>query len=486
MVASSSSASSPEVRVRTAGFARTSAGVPSAITARSRARRSGRRSTSRARRRARRAGRPCAGRRRGGGSATRARWLSVSSRPAAGSSSMMTDGPEATARAMPTRRRRPYGSSSGAGARCGSSANSWIARDRGRRQACVPGPDEVGEPRHGRGGVGAGADVVLDADVLEQLERLERAAQAATRPACVGDQPLIGASSSVNCACRGPHEAGDRVDDRGLAGAVGADEPDDLARAAPSKLTSSTAVTPPKRTVRSVDRQRRRRHRLGGSGFGQEPVAGARSTSRSLRQQRSSACVTYLGDAVLVDDDDHQQDHAADERRPTRRAPSTSSMIRVPRPPMAFGAENTAPMTKPRPPITAQPTLKIDCERAELLVGDDRPTGSRGASPPSPAIAGGDAERVELHAEHADAERSGGPLVRAHRDETPAGPRPAQVGDDQSRRARTRRGTRRAQRWGWLTASTSIAEELAPCRRVCRRRSPRRSSRPWRTRPPGS
>ena len=30
-------------------------------------------------------------------------------------------------------------------------------------------------------------------------------------------------------------------------------------------------------------------------------------------------------------------------------------------PPMAFGAANTAPMTNPRPPITAHPTLKIDC-----------------------------------------------------------------------------------------------------------------------------
>ncbi len=36
-------------------------------------------------------------------------------------------------------------------------------------------------------------------------------------------------------------------------------------------------------------------------------------------------------------------------------------MILVPSPPIAFGAENTAPMANPRPPITAHPTLKIDC-----------------------------------------------------------------------------------------------------------------------------
>ena len=50
--------------------------------------------------------------------------------------------------------------------------------DRGRRQVVVAGPEEVGDPRPPRGAlVAAGADVLLDADVLEQLERLERAPQ---------------------------------------------------------------------------------------------------------------------------------------------------------------------------------------------------------------------------------------------------------------------------------------------------------------------
>ena len=45
---------------------------------------------------------------------------------------------------------------------------------------------------------------------------------------------------------------------------------------------------------------------------------------------------------------------------------------------------------------------------------------------------GGDGERVELHAEHADAERRRRPFVGAHRDQSSAGSRPAQVGDDQA------------------------------------------------------
>ena len=70
-------------------------------------------------------------------------------------------------------------------------------------------------------------------------------------------------------------------------------------------------------------------------------------------------------------------------------------MMRVPSPPIALGAENTAPMTKPRPPITAQPTLKIDwnglyCSYVMTVplepVEDARETGDPG----------GDAERVEL------------------------------------------------------------------------------------------
>ena len=44
---------------------------------------------------------------------------------------------------------------------------------------------------------------------------------------------------------------------------------------------------------------------------------------------------------------------------------------------------------------------------------------------------GGHGERVQLHAEHRDAERRGGALVRSHRDEPAAGPRSAEVGDEQ-------------------------------------------------------
>ena len=49
------------------------------------------------------------------------------------------------------------------------------------------------------------------------------------------------------------------------------------------------------------------------------------------------------------------------------------------------------------------------------------------STPPTPAIAGPETERVELRAEDADAESGRGPLVRAHRDESAAGAAATQV-----------------------------------------------------------
>ena len=61
-------------------------------------------------------------------------------------------------------------------------SNSWIALTAVEGRACFPGQTRSVIHDMASAGVGTGADVVLDADVLEQLERLERAAQTATRP----------------------------------------------------------------------------------------------------------------------------------------------------------------------------------------------------------------------------------------------------------------------------------------------------------------
>ena len=149
---------------------------------------------------------------------------------------------------------------------------------------------------------------------------------------------------------------------------------------------------------------------------------------------------------------------------------STSSMRRVPRPPMAFGAENTAPMHEPEAADHRPADAEDRLQRAELLVGDDRPLEAV-EDAREPGDRGGDRERVELHAEHADAERGGGAFVGAHRDEPLAGPRPAQVGDDQARRGRTPPRHTSAHRWGCVEASTAC-RTARPCRPACRRRTP--------------
>ena len=109
--------------------------------------------------------------------------LSFSSSPAAGSSSITTDGPDATVRAMPTSRRRPYGQLLGRLVEVRLELELAHRGHRGGRQVVVTGPEEVGDPRQPRGAlVAPGPDVLLDADVLEQLERLERAPQPETSP----------------------------------------------------------------------------------------------------------------------------------------------------------------------------------------------------------------------------------------------------------------------------------------------------------------
>ena len=66
---------------------------------------------------------------------------------------------------------------------------------------------------------------------------------------CVRPQPRSGPPRQRDVPASGRDEPADDVEQRGLAGAVGADDADDLARARPSSETSSSAVSPPKRTV---------------------------------------------------------------------------------------------------------------------------------------------------------------------------------------------------------------------------------------------
>ena len=93
----------------------------------------------------------------------------------------------------------------------------------------VAGPHHVAEERVPPRSLGGRQQVVADRQVLEQLERLERAAQPEVG-AAVGR--LAGEVDAVerHRAAADVGEAGDGVDERRLAGTVRADQPDELAR----------------------------------------------------------------------------------------------------------------------------------------------------------------------------------------------------------------------------------------------------------------
>ena len=104
---------------------------------------------------------------------------------------------------------------------------------RGKRRArerVVPGPDQVHQPRPPRRGLSSCLQVLRHREVVEELERLEGSAKAAASRSAA---PIRSSPVSVamgDRANRGPDEPGDRIDERGLASAVRADEADDLAR----------------------------------------------------------------------------------------------------------------------------------------------------------------------------------------------------------------------------------------------------------------
>ena len=105
-------------------------------------------------------------------------------------------------------------------------------------------------------------------------------------------------------------------------------------------------------------------------------------------------------------------------------------MIRVAIAPGAALAPSTTPEIHPRPPMTAYCTSRIEPNTSNELnctfvcAEREEDAAERGD-------AGADGERVELDADHADAERGGGALVAAHRDHLPSGRADPQVRHDE-------------------------------------------------------
>ena len=132
-------------------------------------------------------------------------------------------------------------------------------------------------------------------EVAEQPGRLERAAE--TLPGAPGGGETGDVGSEDLDPTAGGYEPADGVHQRGLAGAVRADEPDDLVRRRPGWSTPSTARRPPNCTVTSVVRNtsagndsavaRTRRARGTAVDLGASTVSGRRRSSQANSMSRA-------------------------------------------------------------------------------------------------------------------------------------------------------------------------------------------------------
>ena len=205
-----------------------------------------------------------------------------------------------------------------------------IALTHRARQRRVDRVDQVAHVGAEVARVGGGAQVVEHRRVLEQLQRLERAAEAG-RARFAGDQPRDRPGRrSVQRALGHAGEAGDGVDQRGLAGAVRARSGRRSCPGLTVSETSSTAVVPPKRTVRSRDLERHRSATRSDAALGRRQLAlrarsapGTGSRLASFERSQRDLGDLLLDDAVLVEQDQQDQRDAADQRRCTCRCPSS-------------------------------------------------------------------------------------------------------------------------------------------------------------------
>ena len=97
--------------------------------------------------------------------------------------------------------------------------------------------------------------VLEDGQAAEEVGDLERPRQAEPRPAMRG-HPRDVLAEELDAAAGRAQLARDEAEERGLAGAVGPDDRDPLARRPRVSETPSTAVTPPKRRPSPSGRER--------------------------------------------------------------------------------------------------------------------------------------------------------------------------------------------------------------------------------------
>ena len=170
----------------------------------------------------------------------------------------------------PTKRRRPYGSSSGFWWRCGPSSNSWIAETAVEGRSWRPGQNR--SVSHDMV-VGASAPARMFSSTLTSSNSSSdwNERRNPLRARLAGDHLVIGLSPRLIRACAGftkPVTASMIVV---LPAPLGPMSPT-TSPGCTSKLTSSTATTPPKRTVRSATVSA-----AGGTGSGASARSGASS-----------------------------------------------------------------------------------------------------------------------------------------------------------------------------------------------------------------
>ena len=160
---------------------------------------------------------------------------SASGSPAAGSSSSTKRGSVASARATPSRRSSPCASVAGRRVRVRASSPSTLEQLVGARAAPRAAARADAERRD--------LDVLAHGQPAERVAVLERPREPV--PAAPVRRPARDvAALELDGARRRPVEAAEHVDERRLAGAVRADQPDDLAAAQLERDVARAPATP--------------------------------------------------------------------------------------------------------------------------------------------------------------------------------------------------------------------------------------------------
>ena len=296
----------------------------------------------------------------------------------------------------------------------------------------MAGEDEVGDVGQPVPGVGRGEQVLADGEVVEQLQRLEGAGETGPRAAVrrpAGDVRAV----PGHRAGREPVVAGHTVDQRGLAGAVRPEQPDHL-----TGTDGEVDVVERGETAEPLGqpghRERARRHR--GALGGRQRLGRARAKARDPRTEPPGEGVDPLGDAVLVEDQHHQQQDAGGDREVLlpRRGLFEGGVRRVVRRgqgDQAVGGEQRAQHRSGQVAGAADHGQHQHADRRvrpEDRVEEDRAGAEAEQHAAQPGDAGRQREAVQLRLEDVDADGGRSALVGAYGEQPAAGAAAPQVG----------------------------------------------------------